>query len=412
MNYGVLKDYVKGAMCKEMPGIDIPGANKSHQHEFQGSAPLKILLGDQDRKGIPARFIYLEDEEEPIIDRGYLSWYDARRKNPNRHAEWRLYYSDNEPIMHARVGDTLTLAVMQDDSLAAIITRRDSTIDTQLKWLFGIGDERVRDYYVGTNERMPVGAIASIVLEAIGIEVSLPRTADELVEDMLFRYPNGLPATFEYSSYCRSTLGTIDYAHDDPDEVIYAAFEREELLFRAYERYEAELEFPKFTNPMDVDGILKYSMSLFQRRKSRAGKSLEHSLEALLKARGISYTAQAITENNEKPDFLFPSEELYHDLSFPPEGLTLLGAKTTCKDRWRQVLSEADRIGVKHLVTLEPSISVRQTNDMRDKGLQLVVPTPLHATYKVSQREWLWSVSEFFSLVEWRERIFSRPARL
>jgi hypothetical protein len=183
------------------------------------------------------------------------------------------------------------------------------------------------------------------------------------------------------------------------------------MLFRAYERYEAELEFPKLADPMDVDRILKYSMSLFQRRKSRAGKSLEHSLEALLDARGISYTAQAITENNEKPDFLFPSEDRYHDPSFPPEGLTLLGAKTTCKDRWRQVLSEADRISVKHLVTLEPSISVRQTNDMRDKGLQLVVPTPLHTTYKASQREWLWSVSEFFSLVEERERTYARPAK-
>lgn len=411
MDYGVLKDYVKGAMCKEMPGIDIPGANKSHQHEFQGSAPLKILLGDQDRKGIPARFIYLDDEDDPLIDDGYLSWYDARRKNPNRHAEWRLYYSDNEPILRARIGDTLTLALMQDDSLAAIITRRESTIDTQLKWLFGIGDEHVRNYYIGTNERMPIGAIASTVLEAIGVEVSLPRTADELVSDMLFRYPHGLPTTIEYSSYCRSTLGSIDYAHDDPDEVIYAAFEREEMLFRAYERYEAELEFPKLADPMDVDRILKYSMSLFQRRKSRAGKSLEHSLEALLDARGISYTAQAITENNEKPDFLFPSEDRYHDPSFPSEGLTLLGAKTTCKDRWRQVLSEADRISVKHLVTLEPSISVRQTNDMRDKGLQLVVPTPLHTTYKASQREWLWSVSEFFSLVEERERTYARPVR-
>ena len=103
---------------------------------------------------------------------------------------------------------------------------------------------------------------------------------------------------------------------------------------------------------------------------------------------------------------LFPSEDRYHDPSFPSEGLTLLGAKTTCKDRWRQVLSEADRINVKHLVTLEPSISVRQTNDMRDKGLQLVVPTPLHTTYKASQREWLWSVTEFFSLVEERERTY------
>ena len=40
-------------------------------------------------------------------------------------AEWRLYYSDNEPIQHARIGDTLTLALMEDDSLAAIITRQE-----------------------------------------------------------------------------------------------------------------------------------------------------------------------------------------------------------------------------------------------------------------------------------------------
>lgn len=406
MNYGLLKDYVKGAMCKEMPGIDIAGANKSHQHEFQGSAPLKLLLGDQDRKHITAKFIYLDDASDPIQDQGYLSWYDARRNNPNRAAEWRLYYSENEPISHARIGDSLTIALLQDDSLVAIITRQDSTVDTQIKWLFGIGGERIRNYYVGTNAKMPIGAIASTVLELIGVGVTLPKVADELIDDMLFRYPHGLPSTIEYSSYCRSTLGPIDYLHDDPDEVIFDSFEREEMLFRAYERYEAESKFSQLIDPVDVDGILKYSMSLFQRRKSRAGKSLEHSLEALLDARGISYTAQAITENNERPDFLFPSEEHYHDSSFPSGGLTLLGAKTTCKDRWRQVLSEADRIDVKHLVTLEPSISVRQTSEMRDKGLQLVVPTPLHDTYTAEQKGWLWNVSDFFAFVEDRERKF------
>lgn len=405
MDYGMLKDYVKGAMCKPMPGIDIPGANRSHQHEFQGSAPLKHLLGDHDRKSIPARFVYLDDNDEAlVVQSGTLSWYDARRKNPNRRAEWRLYYSDNEPILHAKIGDTLTLALMKDDSLAAIITRKDSTIDTQVKWLFGIGEERIRNYYVGTNERKRIDAVASSVLEALGIEVYVPTNAEALLLDLLRRFPNRLPTTVEFSGYCRSTLGGIDYVRGDPDEIIYAAYQREEMLFRAFERHEAEREFPKYTDPMDVDGLLKYSMSLFQRRKSRAGKSLEHTLEALLDARGISYTAQAETENHEKPDFLFPSEEAYHDPAFPTAGLTLLGAKTTCKDRWRQVLSEAERIPTKHLVTLEGAISVRQTNDMRQKGLQLVVPRPLHATYRNDQRSWLWSVSDFFSLVEDREK--------
>lgn len=406
MDYGILQDYVKGVMCKEMPGIDIVGANKSHQHEFQGSSPLRHLLGDADRKGIPARFIYLHDEDEPIYDDGVLSWYDARRKNPNRAPEWRLYYTDNEPIGRARIGDTLTLALLRDGSIAAIITNKDTTVDAQVKWLFGIGEEHIRNYYVGTNEKMRVDATASSILEALGIEVSMPKTADALLDEMLARFPDKLPTTAEFSAFCRSTLGDIDYAHDDPDEIIFDAYQREEMLFRAYERHEAELEFPKHTDPMNVDGLLKYSMSLFQRRKSRAGKSLEHSLEALLDARGISYTAQGETENHEKPDFLFPSEQLYHDPSFVSEGLTLLGAKTTCKDRWRQVLSEGKRVPKKHLVTLESAISIRQTDDMREKGLQLVVPRPLHGTYKVEQREWLWDVSAFFELVAQRERLY------
>lgn len=409
MDYGMLKDYVKGAMCKELPAIDIPGANRSHQHEFQGSKPLQYLLGDQDRKGIPARFIYLDDEDDPTIQEGSLSWYDSRRKKPNRRAEWRLYYSDNEPITMAHVGDTLTLALLEDDSIAAIITRRDSTIDAQVKWLFGIGDERIRQYYVGSTDKMAVDAVASNVLETLGIEVNLPTVAEDMLEAMLAKFPDGLPSTVEFSAYCRSTLGDVDYVHDSADEIIYDAYQREEMLFRTYERYEAEQQFPKFVDPMDVDAILKYSMSLFQRRKSRAGKSLEHSLEALLAARGLHYTAQAVTENNEKPDFLFPSMDLYHDVSFPSDGLTLLGAKTTCKDRWRQVLSEGERVARKHLVTLESPISVRQTNDMHDKGLQLVVPTPLHEPYTPAQRVWLWSVEDFFDLVTERERSYLLP---
>ena len=70
------------------------------------------------------------------------------------------------------------------------------------------------------------------------------------------------------------------------------------------------------------------------------------------------------TEGRSKPDFIFPSIDSYHDRSYPFEYLTMLGAKTTCKDRWRQVLPEADRIKHKHVLTLEPSISEEQTNGM------------------------------------------------
>jgi hypothetical protein len=90
----------------------------------------------------------------------------------------------------------------------------------------------------------------------------------------------------------------------------------------------------------------------------------------------------------------------YQDPGFPADQLTMLGAKSTLKDRWRQVLSEAERVQIKHLLTLEPGVSEKQTDEMRAKRLQLVVPSGLHATYKPPQRLWLMGVLDFIHLVQ------------
>ena len=58
----------------------------------------------------------------------------------------------------------------------------------------------------------------------------------------------------------------------------------------------------------------------------------------------------------------------------------MLGSKTTAKDRWRQVLEEADRIKRKHLITLEGAISENQTKEIRSRTLQLVVPKEIPST--------------------------------
>lgn len=81
----------------------------------------------------------------------------------------------------------------------------------------------------------------------------------------------------------------------------------------------------------------------------------------------------------------------------------MLGAKSTCKDRWRQVLSEAARIEDKHLLTLEPGISENQTDEMRTKRLQLVLPSRLHGTYRPAQQGWLMSLTGFLDLVQNRQ---------
>ncbi|WP_076143920.1 type II restriction endonuclease [Paenibacillus odorifer] len=68
------------------------------------------------------------------------------------------------------------------------------------------------------------------------------------------------------------------------------------------------------------------------------------------------------------------------------EKLTFLGAKTTCKDRWRQILDEAERTGVKYLATMEKGISKDQLRQMQVSGVVLVVPKKYHDYYPEEYR--------------------------
>ena len=81
----------------------------------------------------------------------------------------------------------------------------------------------------------------------------------------------------------------------------------------------------------------------------------------------------------------------------------MLGVKTTAKDRWRQVLTEADRIKNKHLITLQPAISKNQTDEMKSQGLKLIVPAAIISSYTIEQRNGIMKVSEFIDLVRDRQ---------
>ena len=181
-----------------------------------------------------------------------------------------------------------------------------------------------------------------------------------------------------------------------------AWMEREEILFRTLERYLVADRLVKGFDG-DVDGFMSFSLSVQNRRKSRVGLALENHLELLFSDYGIRYSRTAITENKSRPDFIFPGHTEYHDPMFNTLNLTMLGVKSTCKDRWRQVLSEADRIKRKHLLTLEAAISSNQTDEMRTKDLQLVLPRRLHATYTDTQQTWLFDVTTFIELVRTRQ---------
>jgi type II restriction enzyme len=95
----------------------------------------------------------------------------------------------------------------------------------------------------------------------------------------------------------------------------------------------------------------------------------------------LQHSSQSISEDKKKPDFIFPSEEAYKSWEFDSNKLTFLAAKTTCKDRWRQILNEADRIKIKHLFTLQQGISTNQLKEMQSYNVQLVVPKQYIKSY-------------------------------
>lgn len=82
----------------------------------------------------------------------------------------------------------------------------------------------------------------------------------------------------------------------------------------------------------------------------------------------------------------------------------MLGAKSTLKERWRQILTEADKIPRKHLCTLELAISKNQTDEIAKHAVQLVIPESFHQTYTAEQKPQLWTVTAFVEFVRGRQR--------
>jgi len=103
-----------------------------------------------------------------------------------------------------------------------------------------------------------------------------------------------------------------------------------------------------------------------------------------------------------KPDIIMPSIAAYPDHRYPTNKLFMVGVKTTCKDRWRQVLNEAKRIKEKHIMTIQQGISRKQLNDMKEDGVQLIVPLEFHKQYPPKSSMKLLQVGEFVQKVKER----------
>jgi hypothetical protein len=376
---------------------------------------LRNILGETPRKGnegngIPTRFIYLSDDVDELVeDEGNMSWYDSRANHKTR-TEWRLYYSDNGVIGRegrARAGDSLIIAFKRDIRSATVFAApAGSTSANQLRWLFGITSEReLRFETAVVSDTLVVDMTRARILEVSGVEIAVKD--DSLLNRMLELFGDKFPTTSRFGSFIRKEVSDVK-ALEGADKALMSWMESEEYAFRVLERHIVNKRLEdKFE---DVDDFIRYSLSVHNRRKARAGLAFENHLSEIFREHGLAFERGVTLEAKAKPDFLFPGREKYFDQAFPVELLTLLGAKTSCKDRWRQVLAESVRVMEKHLVTLQPSISTDQLEQMRSHHLQLVVPESVHNSYLPCERAYLWSIGRFISMV--REKQANSASRL
>ena len=281
------------------------------------------------------------------------------------------------------VGDLLIIAKKEDKYYEAFVLSSDEDIEEFFN-VFGISSTE-------TNEILPNA-------KKLTAEEKLIRLFEKFIQNLTVDFPPTIELATGAREIFFKAFKLAPNIIEKPDTEILKWIHTEFALFKAIEndRYGEIIRDP-FPS---VDELIKTANTILNRRKSRAGKSLEHHLSKVFNTWGLKFTSQAVTEGNKKPDFIFPNIETYFSEQVGSKKLVFLGAKTTCKDRWRQIIGEADRIPQKHLFTLQQGVSENQLKEMKSEKVVLVVPKPYLSSFPKNCRKDIWTLGCFVEYVK------------
>ena len=306
------------------------------------------------------------------------------------------YYESKNELRITRFGRGFPFLKPEQTGALFVFTKQT---DVDYSGYFLETDDEIEEF-LDTFGISPTETNSLIDVQRVSAETQEKLSIQEFINSLDVDFPASDVMSAAARAIEEKTYDHIEYIRLNPDEKIISWTNMEYTLFRAleYARY-GEIITKGFQS---VDEFVRVANVVLNRRKSRAGKSLEHHLSAIFDGNCIEYSSQAVTEGNKKPDFLFPSQEAYHDHGFSVDYIVSLAAKTTCKDRWRQVLNEADRLRdkPKYLCTLQQGISGAQMDEMQAENVILVVPKPYIVTYPKDRRDRIWTLARFVQYVK------------
>lgn len=374
----------KTAFCKFISANDA-GATGAHQEGFyMPKSTISLMFDSPGIKGSnKERFVRIKWHNDFTTESRFI-YYGTGTRN-----EYRLTrFGKGFPFFEENnVGDLLVLCHMDEDQYEGYVLSSDEDIDDFFA-AFNITSESTNKLIDKDIKYKPEDKLKALLDSVVNGASDFLSTSEMAM--------NARDCFLEAYKIKNETI--IEY----PDSQLLKWLDAEYELFKAFEikLYSERIKSP-FTS---VEELIVYSNSILNRRKSRAGKSLEHHLEKIFRVAELRFETQVVTEENKKPDFIFPDGTSYHNFEFPADKLICLGAKTTCKDRWRQVINEADRIPVKHLFTLQQGISKNQLTEMYSNNIKLVVPKSYINSFDTSFRERIMSLETFNAFVCEKQR--------
>lgn len=209
-----------------------------------------------------------------------------------------------------------------------------------------------------------------------------------------------LPTTVELARMAQNVylaehvIGSLNpFKIENPGDVLREISRRIELdIFKEFQRKKRSIDLIRIvlgSTPvkMNAANIIKalvdnlaaidaLMLSASQQRKSRAGYSYEHHIETMLSDGHIPFEKQVVIQAKKRPDFVLPSLA-FLDSGKPgaSEGL-ILSAKTTLRERWKQVEREKGDRDL-YLTTVDENIASNAIEDMASIGIKLVIPEKL-----------------------------------
>lgn len=126
----------------------------------------------------------------------------------------------------------------------------------------------------------------------------------------------------------------------------------------------------KNTDRIEYNELDKFFLSISQSRKSRAGSAFEFIIREMLIRLEYPFSEQVVI-GGAKPDYVLPSKQYF--LEKPLDSI-LLTAKRTLRERWRQIVTEANKAYGYFLATIDKKVSQNQIKQASEHKVYIVVP--------------------------------------